>query len=515
MLLPVISSGAGVFSFTNAEAEAYVAAMAVEPDDTRKSLIDTYIGSLKAAGVFALMERHSLLAAHDAQAARIDLIDPSNSLSVTGTPSFSVDEGYTGNGTDGFLGAGVNWNALTKFVSGDASLSAWTTSSGQGANSADSLLGVGSGGLAQRIVSRDNTDAAQHRVSANSSIGQSPVTDGSGLTGGDRSSSANFSKVRNGAVAAASSSTEVAREAREVVLLRSGGTFGTLTVSAYHVGASMTPTQWLAYYNAIRDYMQGIGAFPAFSGDADLFMIAGQSNAEGRGSASSAPSLATAGSAFEYDAAGPILTPLADPVGGAATGSAWPAFANAWYSATGRIALFVEQATGGTTLHPITTPNWSPSGTLRDLAATSFADSLSFMQTNTDFNIVGKYVLWCQGETDAANLGMTFTAAGYQTLLEDLIDEWVTDLSLTKFAIFRTGTLSTDTTATDPDWAAIRAAQDAAQASRSSTSLVVFRGAIDFAAEGKMIDTLHYDQTGLNEMGAAGAANLAAGTNDT
>ena len=77
----------------------------------------------------------------------------------------------------------------------------------------------------------------------------------------------------------------------------------------------------------------------------DVFVVAGQSNAKGRGTAEEAPEV-PAGAAYEATPQGEIRA-LADPVGGANTGSAWPAFANAYTAATGRGVVIIGMAAGG------------------------------------------------------------------------------------------------------------------------------------------------------------------------
>ena len=242
----------------------------------------------------------------------------------------------------------------------------------------------------------------------------------------------------------------------------------------------------------------------------DLFLIAGQSNAEGRGDSTQSPALAVPGSAFTINPTTFALTELADPVGGAQTGSAWPSFANEWFALTGRVAVFIEQATTGTRL--VGAPaEWGVGGTSRAAAAQAFTDVNAHFAFNQDFNVAGRFVLFSQGEGDAQ---IAVAGAAYQSALEGLIDEWNTTLGVDRFAMFRTGALSTDTGATDPDWQAIRDAQDAAQAARPDTSLVVFRDAVNFPNTSQMVDTIHYNQSGLNEMGTFGAAKLNTLQND-
>ena len=109
-------SGRREYSFANAEAAAYAAAMAESPADTRKAVIDALIGGLKADGLRSGIHLLGLHAAHDHQAARIDAKNPSRVAVPGGNagngPDFLIDNGFLGNGTDTELDWGVAWNAI-------------------------------------------------------------------------------------------------------------------------------------------------------------------------------------------------------------------------------------------------------------------------------------------------------------------------------------------------------------------------------------------------------------------
>ncbi|MDH5721826.1 MAG: sialate O-acetylesterase [Alphaproteobacteria bacterium] len=230
----------------------------------------------------------------------------------------------------------------------------------------------------------------------------------------------------------------------------------------------------------------------------DFFLIAGQSNAEGRGASASAPAV-TKGAGYLADGAGNI-TALADPVGGAITGSAWPAFANEWFARTGRSAVFIEQATGGAGLLAATgSPNWSTTGTLYGASVTAANNALSDLANIFTPDISSINVLWAQGETDAVNInGTTITAALYQTELETLIANYKTDLGINYFFISEIGRQNDGLL--DTEHSDIGNAQLSA-AANISYAYVVFADAKYFPEESKMTDNLHYNQAGLNEMG--------------
>ncbi|MEO0420083.1 MAG: sialate O-acetylesterase [Pseudomonadota bacterium] len=106
----VVASG---YAYTNPEAASYIAAMAVEPSETRKQAIDQLVSDLKNAGLYTKADSLWLTDAHDEHAARLNLIDPT-SAAITGAAIFSAGGGFTGNGsntldTNFILNAGSNY----------------------------------------------------------------------------------------------------------------------------------------------------------------------------------------------------------------------------------------------------------------------------------------------------------------------------------------------------------------------------------------------------------------------
>lgn len=86
------------------EARAWAAACTVKPSAARLSQLDRLlIRPLKRTGVWSLLECLFVLAAHDAQAGRVDLKNPSRVATEHGAPTFVADRGYDFNGTSSYL----------------------------------------------------------------------------------------------------------------------------------------------------------------------------------------------------------------------------------------------------------------------------------------------------------------------------------------------------------------------------------------------------------------------------
>lgn len=121
------------------DAAAYFAAMTVQPSAARKTLINTLIVGLKADGVWSKLSWLSLLAAHDAQAARLNAVTPTKSFTAAGSASFTVDRGYQGNGTGAtYLDASEGFTTAGQFTQNSAFIATYVN-----------LSSAGSGGVGQ------------------------------------------------------------------------------------------------------------------------------------------------------------------------------------------------------------------------------------------------------------------------------------------------------------------------------------------------------------------------------
>lgn len=245
------------------------------------------------------------------------------------------------------------------------------------------------------------------------------------------------------------------------------------------------------------------------SGPIDFFLVAGQSNAVGYGDSALSPAT-VAGEAFEVRDNTFSIQQLADPVRLANTGSAWPAFANAYTPVAGvPMAASISARTSTTLLaeNDGGPGNWSPTGTLR-AAAVAIAEGAMSALTTAGWTPTLRGVLWAQGEYDAL-YGNTDPdlATKYEAALIALHDYFRTELDpALPMYVWRSG--ASNTGGYPAGFAAVRAAQDAACASTEGL-VMVYTDTINFPALGYMEDAFHYNQTGLNLMGTEGAAVVA------
>jgi len=233
----------------------------------------------------------------------------------------------------------------------------------------------------------------------------------------------------------------------------------------------------------------------------DVFLIAGQSNAQGQGDSSLSPVPQT-GTVYQYYNG--EISAAADPVGNASTGSAWPSFGIKWNNLTKRKICFVPAAVPSSSQVAAADPGggtWDTTGTLFDTSVTLLNDAIAALGV-AGYTPILRGILWCQGEADAGAItAATITKAQYKTALTTMIANYRTEFgSRLPFFIFRTG--GADTVGrTD-----VMAAQGEVATSDYFTNLV-FINAVNFPTRG-LQNGAHYTQAGYNEMGDFGAVNV-------
>lgn len=266
----------------------------------------------------------------------------------------------------------------------------------------------------------------------------------------------------------------------------------------------------------------------------DAFLVAGQSNAMGAGDSTESP-IPYDDTAFEYVVATGTFRPLRDPVGGAVSGSAWPAFARKWYELTGRTLALVSTAEGNTPNSKlIRDRNWE-SGPL--LAGTLAAMNAMLEKISGTPSVA---VLWSQGERDGKAIlegwPSNFTAETYRQAFLSTIGTFRSQ-GWNEFVLVISET-GTNTELGDVGYADVRQVQrevagrttadvriqahfsDGGVAESDPVTISIdgggaediitgFTGAAGFAARGMMSDSLHYTQDGYDEMGEAMAHALA------
>lgn len=241
--------------FEDEDATALFAAMTVEPSPERKKLINNLIVALKSSGVWGTLDGFYMLAAHDAQAARINWKDPLSVAIPVNSPVFTVDKGYAGDGASSCVDTGFNpVTAGGHYQLNSAHLGVWALSDASDGQFRDlgsfpnRYLNSRSG---SNMVSRLNSDALTTALPAQTSIGHSVAS---------RSGATTRQHYKNAVLIGGDTAATDALANSSITIGSAGTSYSPRQIAGAHFGGSLTPEQVSDLHNALNTYLTTIGA---------------------------------------------------------------------------------------------------------------------------------------------------------------------------------------------------------------------------------------------------------------
>lgn len=243
------------------EASALFARMSLQPSSTRKNEIDTLIGALVSAGVWAKLDALYVFAAHDAQAAVLNWKQDLYNCTPIDDPQFDTDLGFTGDGTSSYLDTGFNPDTATSpnFLQDNSSMGVW---SGTEVNATQ----YDCGSTSAAIVSRASSNALTRSSSPSSDTWALPAETSIGLTMFSRSDGDGYVAQRDTAAATSIVRASVALQSLPFyILARSNAgpvaaNHSARRIQACFFGGSLTSGQRNSLYIALNTYMTAVGA---------------------------------------------------------------------------------------------------------------------------------------------------------------------------------------------------------------------------------------------------------------
>ena len=234
--------------------------MTVQPDATRKSLINTAIVGLQAAGLWTKCDALYVVAAHTEQAAQLNWKVPgTRTLTKVNTPTFTVDRGYTGNGSNTGIHSNVNVAIYASaYTQNSCHIACWNLTNTD-ANVGDVGDGVGNLHINARTTNEirgrvqdatgfpagiANTDSRGHYLLSRTASNLTTFYKNAGSLGTHANASVAINasmKFELGWAPALTSSTNRQQ-------------------AAFSLGAGLNGTEVTAFYNILLAYLQGVGA---------------------------------------------------------------------------------------------------------------------------------------------------------------------------------------------------------------------------------------------------------------
>jgi hypothetical protein len=238
--------------------------------DARRAVIDIAIRRLKNTALWDKLDVLHLYAASDSVSALINWVNPGTyNGGVVNAPTFTADQGYTGNGTTSYVDTTFDAAAATapKYAQNSASFSVWSLSSGQTAGAG--IGGGGSGGTDQMVTmnTRSGSDLATLRINSPIHVAADSFanTDGSGLFTAVRRGATSVEMYRNGAsigtgtTSSAGGLTALPTEPFGVGRANVLASYTNRQFAAFAVGSELSTAETQHLYNALFNYLRALG----------------------------------------------------------------------------------------------------------------------------------------------------------------------------------------------------------------------------------------------------------------
>ncbi len=247
------------------EALALFAQMSVAPSEARKAVIDALIVSLKNTGIWTKLDVLYLFAAHDAQAARLNWIEPAGSFNATAvnSPTFTVDRGYAGDGATSYLNSNFNPTAAAgQYALDSAHIGVWSRTSGVrleaefgaelSADNDSTTFYINADGNLYFNMNQDGFDSTTAPVATGHFVGR---RSGAAATALFRNAVSVFTTTRASTVMP-NFTFYIDGQNRNNVLTHPSNR----ELAAVHAGANLTDSDITDFYAALNTYMVAVGA---------------------------------------------------------------------------------------------------------------------------------------------------------------------------------------------------------------------------------------------------------------
>lgn len=247
-------------------AAAVIARMSLAPGETRIGLIDALVRGLKASGVWAKLDLLYLMAAHDAQAGRLNWIGAANDLAAVNAPGFTADRGYAGDGATSYLDTGWAASGSARFLTDSAALGCWINAGADTPSDFAVAMGARDASNGAFVGPRGSGNAIRGRVNqASSSASSGTVATRMGLTVLSRTASNLVSCYRGSGLDGSFATVSGGRATVPLFLgcLNASGSFSNGVdnrIAAGFAGAGLSGAEVAALHAALSAYLSAVGA---------------------------------------------------------------------------------------------------------------------------------------------------------------------------------------------------------------------------------------------------------------
>ena len=228
------------------------------PSAAQQTLQNTLVEDLKTAGVWSKLDAFYLFATDgDSDYATLNFVAPSNfQATKTNSPTFTADEGFTGDGVSAYLDTNLNQaNNTTNYTQDAASFGvyAWNDIGGTGEYpmSADNL--------STRLRWAQNTGANRINHLSTPSPRGNISTNRTGLIGLNRTSSTAWEGLdESGSINTGYGGVSKLLQDKNFVILKFTSNYSANKIGVAWVGGSFTSAEWSDYVDAVDTYIAAL-----------------------------------------------------------------------------------------------------------------------------------------------------------------------------------------------------------------------------------------------------------------
>lgn len=223
------------------------------PSAAQQTLQNTLVTDLKTAGVWDKLDVFYVFATDgDSDYATLNWVAPSSfQATKINSPTFTADEGFTGDGSSAYLDTNLNAQSdTTNYTLNDASFGGYVWDFQQnpfGSTSASIAL--------RRPDAANNSNKIQSGTPTTNPV---PSTT-TGLVGLSRpNSTTHYGLDASGSVDTSGVSTSTSLQNANFTILRRSASYGSGKVGLFWAGAHLTSTEWSDYVDAVDTYIAAL-----------------------------------------------------------------------------------------------------------------------------------------------------------------------------------------------------------------------------------------------------------------
>ncbi|KKI17506.1 hypothetical protein [Sphingomonas sp. Ag1] len=237
------------------DTQAFLSAMSVQPTAARTQLYDEFIRGLKTDDLWAKIDWLTIMAAHDEQAARINVRSPLRSLTAVNSPTFKPDLGFAGGGS-AYLHTGEPWvGPFTRMQRNSGTLFIRMT---EEVTTGDTLVIGNMSDWANAISVRSNNGTEQYRVHGGGN-GANPSTSKLGTRIASRTSANLVSYYVNGSPNGTSTPSSSSTGSSNGTILRVNSSYSPGTIGVAGSASGLSDGEAMALHARIQTFFTAIG----------------------------------------------------------------------------------------------------------------------------------------------------------------------------------------------------------------------------------------------------------------